>query len=260
VSKWETGANRSIIILMASRLDVVEEVRLSYEIPYVTGKGEVLDSVTVQINEKRKGVGISYALVNSSEQHLEDLFPSDGVDWLAQMTRLTLHDLGVDPSRIILQLWEYSPAYRLYSVEGRAPVDEGRSTVLIILTKTPFVYKFGHALVLWHQAMHAKDRWDYRFPAAHPLVDAGEWLDALWHFSIDGRLEALGKPHYSRSERLEEAVAVLRRCCPNEDAAARAYQLCRELWGSETTYARLVEMGSGLGLGVGWQGSVPERS
>lgn len=116
--------------------------------------------------------------------------------------------------------------------------------MLIILTKTPFVYKFGYELVLWHQAMHAKDRLENRFPSAHPLVEAGEWLDVLWHFSIDGRLETMGKPHYSRDERLDEAARVL----PGlED---RLTKLCDELWGKEVTLGQLLKIGKELGLGA----------
>jgi hypothetical protein len=233
---------------MASRLDVIEEIQLRYEIPYVTGRGEAIDTITVPVNEQRQGVGISYALVNSAEQRLEGLFPSGGVDSLAQMTKGILTELGVKPLRIILQLSEYSPAHKLHSVEGRAPVNKERDTVLIILAKPPFVYKFGHEMVLWHQATHAKDRWEYRFPAAHPMVDVGEWLDVLWHFSIDGRLEAWGKPHYSRAERLEEAARVLQESCPAGKVATTVSELCDSLWGKETTFAQLTDMGKGLGL------------
>ena len=234
--------------MMVPRIDVVEELELSYEIPYLTGKGEAIDTLTVRINEQRQGVSISYALVDCTEQHLNSLFPSEGVDSLAQMTKRILRDLEVKPPRIVLQLWEYSPATGLYSVEGRAPVNKQRDTVLIILTKTPFVYRFGHEMVLWHQAMHAKDRWEYRFPAAHPMVDAGEWLDALWHFSIDGRLQSWGKPHYSRAERLEEAKTVLQRVCPSKELQAQVNELCNELWGKEVTFTQLLEMGRDLGL------------
>ena len=234
--------------MMVPRIDVVEELELSYEISYLTGKGEAIDTLAVRINEQRQGVSISYALVDCTEQHLDSLFPSEGVDSLAQMTKRILRDLEVKPSRIVLQLWEYSPASGLYSVEGRAPVNKQRDTVLIILTKTPFVYRFGHEMVLWHQAMHAKDRWEHRFPAAHPMVDAGEWLDALWHFSIDGRLQSWGKPHYSRAERLEEAETVLQGVCPGKELQAQVNELCNELWGKEVTFTQLLEIGRDLGL------------
>jgi len=233
---------------MAPRLDVTEELDLRYEIPYVTGKGETMDSLAITVNEQRHGVSISYALVDCDERHLQNLFPSEGMDSLAQTAKRILRDLGMEPRRIILQLWEYRPGTRPYSVEGRAPVNRERDTVLVIFTKTPFVYKFGYELVLWHQAMHAKDRWEYRFPAAHPMVDAGEWLDVLWHFSIDGRLEALGKPHYSKAERLEEATRVLTELCPGSEAEARVVALCDDIWGREVTFSQLLDIGKGLGL------------
>jgi hypothetical protein len=137
-----------------------------------------------------------------------------------------------------------------YSIEGRAPVNKQRDTVLIIFTKSPFVYKFDCEMVLWHQCMHAKDRWERRFPAAHPQVQTSEWLDFLWHLSIDGRLEARNRPHYSREERLEEASALFRRGLSGE-AADRALAACRDLWGREVTMDTLIETGKGLGLEVG---------
>jgi len=246
--KWETGANRYIILVMVPRLDVVEEVKLSYEIPYLTGRGEVMDTLSVSINEERHGVGLSYALLECNEQHLNGLFPSEGIDSLAHTTKRIFQDLGMQAARIILQIWEYSPGTRLYSVEGRAPVNKQRDTVLVILTKTPFIYKFGYELVLWHQAVHAKDRWEHRFPTAHPMVDAGEWLDAMWHFSIDGRLEGWGKPHYTRSERLEEATRVFQETCPGTDLRGRVEELCHDLWGREVTFSQLLEIGKDLGL------------
>ena len=235
-------------MLMVPGLDVIEELSLSFEIPYVTGKGEVIDSLTILINERRKGTYISYAFVDCQDQHLQDLFPSEGVDSLAQTTKLVLQDLGMKPRRIILQLWEYGTGTRSYSVESRAPVNKERDTVLIIFTKTPFIYKYGYELVLWHQAMHAKDRWEYRFPAAHPMVDAGEWLDVLWHLSIDGRLEGLGKPHYSKAERLEEAAKVLEGVRPGAETASRVRTLCDDIWGKEVTFSQLLDIGEGLGL------------
>ena len=227
---------------MAPRLEPIEQLRLSYEIPYVTDRGEVIDSTTVSINEHRQGVSISYALSESTEEKLNLLFPAEGVDHLAQLIKKILRDLKIEAAKIILQLWEYSPVTKLYSVEGRAPVNKQRDTVLLILTKTPFIYKFGYELVLWHQAMHAKDRWEYRFPSTHPLLEAGEWLDMLWHFSIDGRLERLAKPHYSKAERLEEALRIL----PGLQGRVRG--LGDELWGREVTFAQLLEIGKGLGL------------
>jgi hypothetical protein len=234
--------------MMALRLDVVEEVELSYEIPYLTGKGEAIDSTTVCINERRQGINISYALVECTEEHVDSLFPPEDVNTLARMTKRILRDLEMKPARTILQLREHSPGHNLHSLEARAPVNKQRDSVLIIITKPPFIYKFGHELVLWHQAMHAKDRWEYRFPSAHPLVNAGEWLDVLWHFSIDGRLEIWRRPHYSRTERLEEAIRVFRGLCPGKDLQARVCQLCDQLWGKEITFAKLLEIGKELGL------------
>jgi len=235
-------------MIMSPRVDVLEEIRLNYEMPYLTSKGEAIDALTVSINEHRQGVDISYALVDCTEEHLSSVFPSGGIDSLARMTKQVLHDLGVKPRRIILHLWEYSPVAGPYTVEGRAPVNKERDTVLIIVTKPPFVYKFGQELLLWHQAMHAKDRWEYRFPAAHPMVNAGAWLDALWHFSIDGRLQSWAKPHYSKAERLEEATDVLHKLCPRSDLQAVVSDLCDRLWGKEVTFSQLIDIGKGIGL------------
>ncbi len=233
---------------MESRLKVIDKLRIDYEVPFVSDRGKILDHTIVRINERRKGVEISYAVLDPTEQVLDSLFPRDGMDSLAEMTRSILSDLGVMPQRIALQMWDYSVAQGPYSVEGRAPVNKQRDTVLIIFTKSPFVYKFGYEMVLWHQAMHAKDRWERRFPAAHPQVQVSEWIDALWHFSIDGRLEAWNKPHYNKAERLEEAAALFRKLRLPADVSDRAVRACDGLWAKEVTMETLVEMGKSLGL------------
>ena len=250
-NRWETALDRAIIVIVESRLKVIDKLRIDYEVPFVSDRGKILDHTIVRINERRKGVEISYALLDPTEQDLDSLFPRDGMDSLAEMTGSILNDLGITPRRMALQMWDYSVARGPYSVEGRAPVNKQRDTVLIIFTKSPFVYKFGYEMVLWHQAMHAKDRWERRFPAAHPQVQADEWMDALWHFSIDGRLEARNKPHYNKAERLEEAAALFRKLRLSADLTDRAVKACDGLWGKEVTMEALVETGKELGLEAG---------
>jgi hypothetical protein len=245
---WEPWADRVIIVMMESRLKVIDKLRIDYEVPFVSDRGKVLDHTMVRINELRKGAEISYALLDPTEQDLDSLFPRDGMDSLVEMTKSILSDLGMTPKRIALQMWDYSVAQGPYSVEGRAPVNKQRDTVLIIFSKSPFVYKFGYEMVLWHQAMHAKDRWERRFPAAHPQVQAAEWIDVLWHFSIDGRLEAQNKPHYTKAERLEEAAALLRKLRLPTEATDRALKACSGLWAKEVTMEALLETGRELGL------------
>ena len=235
-------------MIVESRLKVIDKLRIDYEVPFVSDRGKILDHTIVRINERRKGVDISYALLDPTEQVLDSLFPRDGMDSLAEMTASILNDLGVKARRIALQMWDYSVAKGPYSVEGRAPVNKQRDTVLIIFTKSPFVYKFGYEMVLWHQAMHAKDRWERRFPAAHPQVQADEWIDVLWHFSIDGRLEARNNPHYTKAERLEEAAALFRQLRLAADVTDRALRACDGLWAKEVTMESLAETGRNLGL------------
>jgi len=249
--RWEPRTDRAIIVMVESRLKVIDKLRIDYEVPFVSDRGKILDHTVVRINERRKGVEISYALLDPTEQDLDNLFPRDGMDSLAQMTKRILNDLGVMPKRIALQMWDYGVARGPYSVEGRAPVNKQRDAALIIFTKSPFVYKFGYEMVLWHQSMHAKDRWERRFPAAHPQVQAEEWLDAFWHFSIDGRLEARKKPNYTKAERLEEAAALFRKLRLSSDVTKRAMKACDGLWGREVTMSALVEMGKDIGLEAG---------
>jgi hypothetical protein len=235
--------------MVESRLKVIDKLRLDYEIPFVSDRGKVLDHTIVRINERRKGVEISYALLDPTEQDLDNLFPREGMDCLAEMTSSIISDLGMAPKHVALQMWDYSVSKGPYSIEGRAPVNKQRDTVLIIFTKSPFVYKFGFEMVLWHQAMHAKDRWERRFPAAHPQVQTSEWIDFLWHFSIDGRLEARNKLHYTLAERLEETAALFRKLRLPAEATDRALMACSELWGKEVTMEKLVQTGRELGLG-----------
>lgn len=250
-------ADSAIIVTVESRLKVIEKLRMDYEVPFVSERGKVLDHTIVRINERRKGVAISYAILDPSEQDLENLFPREGMDCLAEMTRGILADLDVTPQKIAMQMWDYGVTRGPYSLEGRTPVNKQRDTVLIIFAKSPLAYKFNYEMVLWHQCMHAKDRWERRFPAAHPQVQTGEWLDVLWHFSIDGRLEAWNRPHYNREERLEEASALFRRLSFPAGAAGRALEACRSLWGREVTMDSLVRMAEDIGLGAGAEGRRP---
>ncbi|MBM4444599.1 MAG: hypothetical protein FJ020_04745 [Chloroflexi bacterium] len=235
---------------MSHRLQVIEELKLDFEVPYITGRGEAIDSMTVPVNEREHGLYFSYDLLKRTGRNLDILFPAEGIALLGQTTKQILHDLGMAPARVVLQLHECSPDTGSGSVEGRAPVNRGRDTVLIILTKTPFVYKFGYEMVLWHQAMHAKDRWERRFPSAHPMVHIGDWMDALWHFSIEGRLQSLGRPHYTKEERLDEAVKAFGGLPVAEPLPALARRLGDQLWGNAVTLTELLQMGHDLGLGA----------
>jgi len=235
---------------MAPRLEIIGEQQIDYEVPYISRKDELIESSTVQINEQREGLYISYALMCPTEQKLEKLFPIGGIEHLAKMIKQIFNTLNMNPQKTILQLWEYSQVNGLYSVEGRAPVNKQRDTVMIILTKTPFIYKYGYELVLWHQAMHAKDRLEYRFPCAHPMVEIGDWLDVLWHFSVDGRLQKIGRPHYSKAERLDEAIGLLQGLCLADGISERVLAICDELWGKEVSFSQLLEIGRDLRLAI----------
>jgi hypothetical protein len=233
---------------MSHRLQVIEELKIDFDVPYITGRGEAIDSMTVPVNERKHGLYFSYDLLKRTDRNLDILFPPEGIALLGRTTKQILHDLDMAPARVVLQLHECSPDARSGSVEGRAPVNRDRDTVLIIITKTPFVYKFGYEMVLWHQTMHAKDRWECRFPSAHPMVHVGDWMDSLWHFSIDGRLQSMGKPHYSKEERLDEAVKAFTGLPQAEPAPALVRRLCDQLWGNKVTLTELLQIGQGLGL------------
>ena len=234
---------------MSHRLQTIEELKIDFEVPFITGRGEAIDCMVVPINERKHGLYLSYALSERSDRNLDVLFPPAGIELLGRTTKQILHELGMAPAKIILQLHECSPDTGSGSVEGRAPVNRDRDTVLIIITKTPFVYKFGYEMVLWHQAMHAKDRWERRFPSAHPMVHVGDWMDSLWHFSIDGRLQSLGKPHYSKEERVDEAIRTFAQLPQAEPVQELARRLCSQLWGTAVTMTELLQIGSRLGLG-----------
>lgn len=239
---------------MSHRLQVIEELKIDFEVPFITGRGEAIDCMVVPINERKHGLYFSYNLLKQTDRNLDVLFPPAGIEMLGRTTKQILHELGMAPAKVILQLHECSPDAKSGSLEGRAPVNRDRDTVVIIITKTPFVYKFGYEMVLWHQAMHAKDRWERRFPSAHPMVHAGDWMDSLWHFSIDGRLQNLGKPHYSKEERLDEGVRAFAGLFQDEPVPALVRRLCDQLWGNEVTLTELLQIGQGLGLGTAVRG------
>src|SRR5512136_3491701 len=112
---WEIRNDRAIIVTVESRLKVIDKLRIDYEVPFVSDRGKILDHTVVRINERRKGVEISYALLDPTEQDIESLFPRDGMDSLAEMTANILSDLAMAPRRTALQMWDYSVAQGPYS-------------------------------------------------------------------------------------------------------------------------------------------------
>jgi len=131
---------------MSHRLQIIEELKIDFEVPYVTARGEAIDCMVVPINERKHGLYFSYDLLKQTERNLDVLFPPEGIELLGRTTKEILREMGIAPARVILQLHECSPDAKSGSLEGRAPVNRDRDTVLIIITKTPFVYKFGSGI------------------------------------------------------------------------------------------------------------------
>jgi hypothetical protein len=75
MSKWKKRIKQVDNLAMALRLDIIEEQKIDYEVPYITRRGEMIGSTTIQINEQRGGINISYALMSLSKQKFEGLFP-----------------------------------------------------------------------------------------------------------------------------------------------------------------------------------------
>lgn len=55
MSKWKKRIKQVDNLAMALRLDIIEEQKIDYEVPYITRRGEIIGSTTIQINEQRGG-------------------------------------------------------------------------------------------------------------------------------------------------------------------------------------------------------------
>ena len=68
------------------------------------------------------------------------------------------------------------------------------------------------------------------------------------------------EPHYTKSERLEEAAALFRKLRLPSDVTKRAMKACDGLWGREVTMSALVEMGKELDLEAGGKRALLEAT
>jgi hypothetical protein len=104
--------------------------------------------------------------------------------------------------------------------------------------------------ILYHELMHAKDSLEGRFPSCG-LIDPYENVElalitSLWHFSIEGRLEKLNKPHYELQKVIEAEYSFMKELSEIwmtkfEKPITREFfeEFGNKLWGKEVTFQEL---------------------
>lgn len=104
--------------------------------------------------------------------------------------------------------------------------------------------------VLYHELMHAKDCLEGRFPSCG-LIDPYENVElalitSLWHFSIEGRLEKLNKPHEDLQKVIEAEYSFVRELSEvwrvkfKKPITKELFEeLGNKLWGKEVTFQEL---------------------
>ena len=109
------------------------------------------------------------------------------------------------------------------------------------------IYKEGipYDHVYYHELMHAKDVLEGRFPSCGRFVpyNAPELslITFLWHFSIEGRLQKLGKPHKEKEDTVTDEYYYMSSLYPNEKRFTKEFfqKLCDKLWGKEVTFQEI---------------------
>lgn len=172
-------------------------------------------------------------------------FPEEDIifDW--QMpSEDALKQLTNEVKEVMNELHIKQPSYFILKLENYVqPFSNNVSSNDVFLLRLPVQqiskdkitvhYRGRDKHELYHELMHIKDVLSPRFPTIGCGIREMKIINLLWGFSIEGRLERMGKPHQER----EEAIRLLE----NSKTASReqAEGLCDKLWGKEVTYEEL---------------------
>jgi len=225
---------------------------------------EVGEGFTFDIVAEVNGFWINYR-----SEDFEGWKPSRSeLKWVTECIRNVMADLRMEIPHFALEIvpcWGLGTRNPTCVVDKRKeiiylrlPIDVVNGTLCI-----PLETEETHEdYVFYHELMHAKDILEGRFPSSgfiNPYENPElALITSLSHFSLEGRLEKMGKPHkdkrnvieneYLWASRLERAHAVevepghwqrrvewsIKECIREEFE-----DLCDRLWGKEVTFQEL---------------------
>ena len=197
---------------------------------------EVGEAFSVPIFEEIDGFGIRFGEVEYWDNEKDDLcFPD--VKSLVCEVKEVMKELEIpQPEYFVLHLLSITPSNRPQSAFNF--VDRGRQKFYVGLSIEVIggKAKIKSRHHLYHELMHIKDIVCGRFPTIGRGVRNISLINFLWGFSIEGRLERMGKPHLEREEMI----------CLHKDpvlhgliSREHSEKFCNELWGEKVTYEQL---------------------
>ena len=92
---------------------------------------------------------------------------------------------------------------------------------------------------LYHELMHIKDVLCGRFPSIGRGNHFHALMNLLWGFSIEGRLERMGKPHIERQKAANQSLFLGVYGRKELISKEKAEKLCEEFWGKEVRYEEI---------------------
>jgi hypothetical protein len=177
----------------------------------------------------------------------------DDLKWVIADVKRVSKDLSIEAHHFALH-------FDFYPLGRRGPtciVDKRKE---IIYVRLPITFVDGQVAidvngeeydhVLYHELMHAKDCLEGRFPSCG-LIDPWKNVElalvtSFWHFSIEGRLEKLNKPHHDLRKVIEAEYSLAKRLSEAwmtkfEKPITKEFfeEFGNKLWGKEVTFQEL---------------------
>ena len=211
---------------------------------------EVGDGVTFCITEEVEDFWIEYSLdfplMKDNRENLE---------WVIGDIKRVMEELNIHVPHFALHL---EPIWGIGRKGTTCIVDKGKEIIYLCLQVgndfAIFLYKdipYDH--IYYHELMHAKDVIEGRFPSGGYIRERELYLvTSLWHFSIEGRLQKLGKPCKKKEYVIEDEINLINSFFPEEKIITEEalQELCNELWGKEVTFQELQSIISQAFTGV----------
>lgn len=206
-------------------------------IEHISVEVEIGEGFYVPIYDKIDGFCISYGDNTDYYSDEKDRFCYPNAKRLVCEVKDVMTELDVrQPECFILCLLSLTPKghpQRAFSCVG---AKKQKFIVGFSIWRTDNIAQIKCKHHLYHELMHIKDTISNRFPSIGRGIRNMALINFIWGFSIEGRLEKMGKLHLER----EEAIRL------HKDTALRgkvnrkqAEKLCNKFWGKEVTYEEL---------------------
>ena len=199
---------------------------------------EVGDGFAIRIDKEMCGLCFSFR-----EPLDDELMPSkDAFKHLINEIKSVMKELGLEhPSRCFILKFKNAAQHFSNNVSSngvfllRMPV---KSYIGADRIKIHYRHKKNQMYdkqELYHELMHIRDILCGRFPTIGHGVKMS-LINFLWGFSIEGRLEKMGKPHLSREKAIRSHGSPDLQGLVSREQSKR---FCNELWGKKVTYEHL---------------------